>query len=176
MNSRFSRSSFAARLPRYSHHFRAATALGLVLTIFLTSLFLHVSAAPTSSEPTAVENDHFLIYQGENGDTVCREADALERRELQKIVPRNLRQINHAGENGMAESNTDFATSATAPSTTSTKTPSPSATTTENAATNLTIILRATSNLDANPSAKAAFLRAAAAWDHDLSRRRLRSG
>ena len=142
MNSRFSRSSIAARFPRYSHHFRAATALGLVLTLFLTSLFLHVSAAQPASEPPVVETDHFLIYQGEDGDTVCREADALERRNLQKIVPKNLRQINHMGERAMAAT-----------------------TTSENAGTNLTIILRATANLDNNPAAKAAFLRAAAAWE-----------
>src|SRR5688572_30652662 len=142
MNSRFTRSSFAALLPRYSDHFRAATALGLVLTLFLTSLFQHVAAAQPVSEPPVVETDHFLIYQGEDGDTICREADALERRDLQKIVPKNLRQINHTGERALAAT-----------------------TTSENAGTNLTIILRATSNLDTNAPAKAAFLRAAAAWE-----------
>ena len=142
MNTPFSRSTFAARRPQFSHHFRAATALGLVLTLFLTTLCLHVSAAQTQSEPPAVENDYYLIYQGENGDTVCREADALERRELQKIAPKNLRQINHTGENALAAMST-----------------------TENAGTNLTIVLRATANLDSNAPAKAAFLRAAAKWE-----------
>src|SRR5687768_1013489 len=165
MKSLFSRSAFTARLSRFNHQFRAATALGLVLSIFLTSLFLHVSAAQTSSDPPVVDNDYFLIYQGEDGDTICREANALERRELQKIAPRNLRQINHLGENGMAESTTtDFAASTTAPST-SRKPTSAAATTGDNAGTNLTIILRATANLEANAAAKAAFLRAAAAWE-----------
>src|SRR5215210_2093038 len=110
MNSLFSRSKFAARPPQFSHHFRGATALGLVLAIFLTSLGLHVSAQ-TPSEPPEVERDYFILNQGEDGDTVCREANALERRELQKITPRNLRQINHTGENGLAELTTDFAES-----------------------------------------------------------------
>jgi hypothetical protein len=141
MNSLFPRSSFTARPSRFSHHFRAATALSLVLAIFLTSLCLHVSAQ-TASQPPAADNDYFLLYQGENGDTVCREADALERRELQKVTPKNLRQINHTGENALAQKSAS-----------------------ENAGTNLTIILRATANLEANAPAKAAFLRAAAAWE-----------
>jgi hypothetical protein len=142
MNSRFSRSSFAARGTQFSHHFRAATALSLLLAIFLTSLCLHVSAQTPTEQPPEVERDYFILDQGANGDTVCREANLLERRELQKIAPKNLRQINHTGENAMA------ATTAT-----------------DNAGTNLTIILRATPNLEANAPAKAAFLRAAAAWE-----------
>ncbi|HEY2961265.1 MAG TPA: NF038122 family metalloprotease [Pyrinomonadaceae bacterium] len=122
---------------------RAFTALALALAVFLTSLGLKVSAATWSTTPSG-DNDYFLLYQGDNGDAVCREANALERRDLEKIVPKNLRQINHTSENALrAES-----------------------TTVENDVSHLTIILRATANLDAAPDAKAAFTRAAAAWEN----------
>src|SRR6185503_3890428 len=54
----------------------------------------------------------------------------------------NLRQVNHRDENALALS-----------------------VGAENAAGDLTIILRATANLDANAPAKAAFIRAADAWE-----------
>jgi hypothetical protein len=142
MNLLFSRSAFTARFVQLSRHFRAALALSLMLAVFLTPLCLNVSAQTPSSSLTE-EYDHYMIYQGEDGDTICREATALERRELERIVPKNLRQINHTGENAMAL-----------------------ATPSDNDVTHLTIILRATSQLEQNPEAKAAFIRAAAAWEN----------
>ena len=128
-------------------HFRSALAVTLVLAIFLTSLGLTVSAqAQTSSSGSSgVEYDHFLIYKADEGDTVCRHATPEEERQLDQINPKNLRQINHTEMNALAVSPT------------------------ENAGSNLTIILRATANLDSNPAAKAAFLRAAAAWETRVS-------
>ncbi len=121
--------------------YRPALALTLILTIFLTSLGLTVSAqAHTSSSSSDIEYDHFLIYQDANGDTICREASAAEGRQLDLINPKNLRQFNHLDDNLRALSS-------------------------DNAEGSLTIILRATANLDANAPAKAAFLRAAAAWE-----------
>ncbi|HEU4711828.1 MAG TPA: NF038122 family metalloprotease [Pyrinomonadaceae bacterium] len=122
--------------------YRTACALTLVLAIFLSSLGLTVSVqAQTSPASPEIEYDHFMIYQGDDGDTICREATPIEREQLEKVRPKNLRQINHTGMNALAESTSD------------------------NAGPNLTIILRATANLESAPLAKAAFIRAAANWE-----------
>lgn len=122
--------------------YRIACALTLVVAIFLSSLGLTVSVqAQTSPASPEIEYDHFMIYQGDHGDTICREATRAERDQLQKINPKNLRQINHTDMNAL------------------------SASTSDNAAANLTIILRATQSLEDAPLAKAAFLRAAANWE-----------
>jgi hypothetical protein len=122
-------------------HYRTALALTLVLAIFITSLGLSVSVyASTSSASTGIEWDHFMIYKAEDGDTICREASIAERRELELINPKNLRQVNHTEDNLRLAS-------------------------TDSAEGHLTIILLATANLDANAEAKAAFIRAAAAWE-----------
>ncbi|HEX2268688.1 MAG TPA: NF038122 family metalloprotease, partial [Pyrinomonadaceae bacterium] len=123
-------------------HYRTALALTLVLSIFLTSLGLTVSAqAQTSAASTDSGYDHFLIYADADGDTICREATPLEGLELDKIRPQNLRQINHLDTNAMVTSQSD------------------------NAETHLTIILLATQQLEQAPQAKAAFIRAAASWE-----------
>jgi hypothetical protein len=124
-------------------HFRSALALTLVLAIFLSSLAgLTVSAqTQTPSTPNGIEWDHFLVYKADDGDTICRDANLAERRQLEQIIPKNLRQVNHLDENLLL------------------------ATPTDNANGHLTIILRATANLDANAPAKTAFTRAAAAWE-----------
>ena len=114
--------------------------LGLALFIFLPSLTFSASAHSGTSNPN---NDYFLLYQATNGDVVCREANASERTELQKISPRNLRQINH-----LEGKSPDLSADA------------------DNAVQHLTIILKATANLDANAPAKAAFMRAAANWEN----------
>ncbi len=124
-------------------HYRSALALTLILAIFLTSLGLTVTAqAQTSSASSGIDNDHFLVYKADDGDTICREANAAERRRSKRSHPKNLRQVNHLGD----ERRCRFGDR---------KTPKR----------NLTIILRATAKLDANAPAKAAFIRAAAAWE-----------
>ncbi|HWF89735.1 MAG TPA: hypothetical protein VN659_12915, partial [Pyrinomonadaceae bacterium] len=71
------------------HCCRQILAVGLVLFVFLPTLVLNVSAyAPID---TASENDHFLLYQNQYGETVCREATLAEGRELDKIKPTGLR-------------------------------------------------------------------------------------
>jgi Domain of unknown function (DUF4214) len=123
-------------------HYRTALALTLIFAIFLTSLGLTVSVqAQTSTASLEESYDHFMIYSDGEGDTICREATPAERRNLENIRPKNLRQINHTDMNAMMQSQSD------------------------NAETHLTIILRATAQLEAQPEAKAAFLRAAAAWE-----------
>ncbi len=125
-------------------HHRTPLALTLIFAIFLTSLGLTVSAhaAQPSSTSASDDNDYFLIYQDASGDAICREAIGAERDQIERTRPKNLRQVNHLDMNIMsAEPQTD------------------------NDGTHLTIILRATPALEANVAAKAAFLRAAEAWE-----------
>src|SRR5215207_829905 len=118
---------------------RCILALGLVTAMFLTSLTLTVSAN-VPSDPTP-ELDHFLLYRDADGDTVCREATLAESLELEKIKPEDLRPINHIDKLNSFSAEAD----------------------------RLTIILRATAALEANTAAKAAFVRAAAAWENVIT-------
>jgi hypothetical protein len=126
---------------RHYHALRQILALSLVLFVFFPTLVLSVSAHAPLDTPS--DNDHFLLYQDENGDTVCREATLAEARELDKINPTDLRPINHLdaiSPKGVVRA--------------------------EDLPSHLTIILRATANLEANAPAKAAFVRAAQAWEN----------
>ena len=120
---------------------REILALGLILLVFLPTLVMSVSAHPPIDTPS--DNDHYLLYADDNGDTICRQATLLEGRELDKIKPTDLRPINHL------DTNFSKSTGVTA----------------EDLPQHLTIILRATANLEANAPAKAAFIRAAQAWE-----------
>jgi len=123
-------------------HYRSALALTLVLAIFLTSLGLTVSVQAQTAPPNpGIEYDHFMVYQAADGDTICREATLAERQQLEQINPKNLQQFNHLDNNAVALSQPD------------------------NAVGHLTIILEGTQNLNDNAPAKAAFDRAAAAWE-----------
>ena len=117
-------------------------AFALAVLIFLPSLGLTVSAQTPLKTP---DRDYFLVYADANGDTICRAANAGERSELEKVNPKNLRQINHLdGDKSLgltAEADSDLPQ-------------------------HLTIILRATTNLENNAPAKAAFIRAAANWEN----------
>ncbi len=86
----------------------------------------------------------FVMYQAPNGDTVCRDATLSESLALKADTSaKGLRQINHLESQKAGNG--------------------PSASESPNA--NLTIILRATAQLDGNPEAKAAFIAAAAKWE-----------
>ena len=124
---------------------RQTLALALVLTVFLPTLALTASAHVPSETPS--ENEHWLIYRAANGDTVCREATEAEARELDQIKPTGLKQINHLNDDVLKSRGLA----------------------TEDLPQHLTIILRATDNLRANPAAEAAFNRAAAAWESVIS-------
>jgi len=122
---------------------RAVLAVVLAVLILLPSLALTASARaplPAANEP---DNDYFMLYASPDGDTVCRVANAAERTELEKINPKNLQQINHLGDKSTGLSGE-----------------------VDNAVTHLTIILRATTNLQNNAAAMAAFNRAAANWEN----------
>jgi hypothetical protein len=119
---------------------RLFLAIGLTVLILLPSSVLTTSAHAPTPVSGSTDRDYFMVYAGPDGDAVCRAADAAERSELEKITPRNLRQINHVADKSV-ELN-------------------------ENTVSHLTIILRATTNLDNNAPAKAAFIRAAANWEN----------
>jgi hypothetical protein len=121
----------------FSPNTRCALAFALAAIIFLSPLSLTVSAAPNDPTP---DSDYFLIYETAGG-SACRIANAFERSQLERIRPRDLRQINHLGEVNKG------------------------ALSAEDLPQHLTINLRATPNLEANAPAKAAFLRAVAAWE-----------
>jgi hypothetical protein len=85
----------------------------------------------------------FVIFQGPNGETFCRAATPDEARAIRNGASDGLRQINHLkNESTSVESATP-----------------------ESVTAGLTIILRATVQLDANPTAKQAFIAAAAKWE-----------
>jgi len=131
-----------------SRHFtaRRALAFALVVIVFLPSLTLSVSAyTPSTSTP---DRDYFMLYVGDDGDAVCRRANALEQRDLETIRPKDLRQINHL--DTLNKSGVSAEVDNALPA-------------------HLTIILRATAHLQANPAAQAAFTRAAAAWENLVS-------
>jgi hypothetical protein len=124
--------------------YRKTLAVALTVIVFLPALTWTARAnAPADSSS---DYDHFVLYRGENGDTVCREATLAEAQELDRIQPTDLRQINHLDQpilKGGVRS--------------------------EDLPQHLTIILRATTNLDANAPAKAAFVRAAAQWESRIN-------
>jgi Calx-beta domain len=146
------KSTFFAPAPRRLKSFqpaicrqaRTVLALALAILILLPSFALTVSAHAPLPASTSSDNDYFMLYAGPDGDTICRAATAAERGELEKITPKNLRQINHLGE----------------------KSPGLSTEADNDLPQHLTIILRATTNLENNPAAKAAFVRAAAEWEN----------
>ena len=118
-------------------------ALALALFVFLPTLTLPVSASAPANPTT--EYEHFVIYRGEDGDTVCREATLAEARELDKIKPTGLLPINHLHESPKSRLGA------------------------EDLPTHLTIKLEATAALEANAPAKAAFERAAKQWEDRIN-------
>jgi hypothetical protein len=130
--------------PTFCRRARIVLSLALAVLILLPSFALTISAHAPVPATTGSDNDYFIVYAGADGDTVCRLANPAERSDLEKITPRNLQQINHLGEKATGVSaEVDNALPA-----------------------HLTIVLRATTNLENNAPAKAAFVRAAAAWEN----------
>lgn len=119
---------------------KPALAFGLLIAIFFSSSGWTVSVGQSSAQSTP-ENEHFLLFQTPDGDTICREATLAERIDLEKIIPRDLRQINHTEK--------EFGPAVAS-----------------HGAPHLKIILLATANLNENAAAKAAFVRAAGVWEN----------
>ncbi len=101
-------------------------------------------AKPKTSRYAAVADAAaYVIYQQPNGDTVCRDASLAESRALRMgFGDDKLHQINHLDQNQNAANGPQSPTG-----------------------TGLTIILRASSQLEANQEAKNAFIAAAAKWE-----------
>ena len=97
---------------------------------------------PVTSKQRAEE---FVLVRGANGEMVCREALPEERSKLEQISSENLHQINHLEDN-----------LPTAPGEMS------------DLPAHLTIILRATAQLEGNQTAKNAFIAAAANWENQI--------
>ncbi|HEX7998761.1 MAG TPA: NF038122 family metalloprotease [Pyrinomonadaceae bacterium] len=132
--------------------FRNVVALGLVAMMLATSFSFSVSAqevqqssaSVTSKFQEAPRGDSYIVYQREDGTTVCREPTPAERqRQLERRSRTGLQQINHLPTRDL-EAN---ATSANA------------------TAAGLRIILRGTTQLNNFPQARDAFIRAAARWE-----------
>ena len=134
---------------RLRQSFRATVALGLVLTLFLTTLSFSVSAHEDLGL-SQIENDNYVFYVDEKGKVVCREATPAESRAMENAAPKDLRPINHH----------DFGNMEAQPAKTHES---------ANAETHLTIILNATPRLEANTAARDAFNRAARAWESRIS-------
>ena len=132
--------------PTICQRARLLLSVTLVVLILLPSSALTVFAHAPLADANASDKDYFMLYAAPNGDTVCRVATAAERDDLEKINPRNLQQINHLDDKPVG-------LSAQA----------------DNAVTHLTIILRATTNLENNAAAKAAFIRAATTWENNVN-------
>ncbi|HVG29739.1 MAG TPA: NF038122 family metalloprotease [Pyrinomonadaceae bacterium] len=133
---------------------RTARPLALALLLgFLTSLPPGVRAQTISpvkggyvSSPEL--GQAFVIYQSPGGETVCRDASPAEAREINRRPSVPLRRINHLED---VDAYQPYASSGSGQKISAT--------------TGLTIILRATAQLDANPAAKQAFINAAARWE-----------
>ncbi|HEX8847376.1 MAG TPA: NF038122 family metalloprotease [Pyrinomonadaceae bacterium] len=156
--------------PRYRQAFRrnlfqalrGALALSLSAFMFLTSLSFTASAQQASgrlagsgsdSGAKGPERDYFIITQGPDGDTVCRAATRAELLELNKISTANLglHQITHVRREYEEKAHGDDAQGGD-----------------NDLPAHLTIILRATAQLESFPEAKAAFIRAAATWENQI--------
>jgi hypothetical protein len=147
-NFLFSPASRTSSHPGVISTIRATLIFALITLV--SCLTFHVSAqnstppAKTSESSTFTaftEGGAFVIQQGANGEMVCRNATPAEARIIRSGGEYGLRQINHLKDQVSTPS------SGVAP------------------AAGLTIMLRATPQLDQNPTAKAAFVAAAAKWE-----------
>ena len=138
-----------SRAQKYSKRIYWSRAVLLILAVAsLAALpfygFAQNDSANQAPNYQASSNGAFVIYQGSNGETVCRDATLAEGRAFQTSASSaGFHQINHLKNQTMLA-----ASSGAAP-----------------AGSGLTIVLRASSQLDQNPQAKAAFIAAAAKWE-----------
>jgi hypothetical protein len=135
-----------------SRYVRGLLAIGIAALLLLAPLSLAprsftVSAEQVSgSKPTGL--NHFVLYQNADGEVVCRAATPAEGSQLDSINPssRGLQQINHLQSDRYAHRTAKANAAALS-------------------GTNLTINLRATTQLNNNTAARDAFVRAAQNWE-----------
>jgi len=135
-----------------SRYVRGLLAIGIAALLLIAPLGLArvgftASAQKISGSKTSTLN-HFVLYQNTVGEVACRAATLSEAGELDKIDPstQRLQQINHVQSDRYAHRTSRAHTSSLS-------------------GTNLTIILRATAQLDSNTAAKNAFIKAAQNWE-----------
>lgn len=129
------------------HGLRNVLALGLAALLFFAPQVFTVSAQQPASAPTKVaDDDYFVTYRDVKGDTVCRGATAVEKRQLRAVRTENL---------GLRplyrKPQYEFQAHAQAADAEPQK-----------------IILRATAQLENFPEAKAAFIKAAQLWEQKI--------
>lgn len=123
----------------------AVTAIAGLAALPFYSFAQNNSINQVSHYQSSLDGSAFIIYQGANGQTVCRDATLAEGRALNSSASSyGFRQINHL------KNQADVASDGSGEVT---------------AANGLTIVLRASAQLDQNPQAKAAFIAAAAKWE-----------
>jgi hypothetical protein len=122
--------------------FRRCLGLGLAVLLIGAPYCLSLSAE-TGFEFKSAGHEHFVLYQNANGELACREASPLERSVLERANTTGLRPINHPE---LISKSTNQVITNVLPE-------------------HLTIILRATSQLNGFPAAKSAFIAAAQNWE-----------
>jgi Calx-beta domain len=118
--------------------------LGIILSALTVFALLNLSPrVEAGRESKSFSSDSFVLYRNARGELACRSASADERRTLTRDDPSELHQINHpellAGAGNQPATN--------------------------DLPQHLTIILRATNQLNNFPTAKAAFISAAQNWE-----------
>jgi len=146
---------FRARIvspTRVSQSLRGLLSIGIAALLLIAPLgfaprSFTASAQHISGSKTSKLN-HFVLYQDADGEIACRAATLAEAGELDKVdtSTQGLQQINHLQSDRYAHRTSRARTSSLS-------------------GTNLTIILRATAQLDSNTAAKNAFVRAAQNWE-----------
>jgi Bacterial pre-peptidase C-terminal domain/Domain of unknown function (DUF4214) len=141
----------------FSKLFRDVMALGLAALLFFAPLAFNASAQQaTYSSKTAFsqDGDYFVLSQNAAGEVVCRTATMAQRSEMKRVgaARLGLHPINHFERESESYDTNSAVTNAQ---------------TGENAvAANLTIVLRASDQLNSFPEARAAFVRAAQSWEN----------
>jgi hypothetical protein len=130
-----------------SQFLRGLMAIGIAALLLLAPLSFTANSQQSSGSK-ASGFKHFVLYQNAAGEVVCRAATRAEGSQLDSINPssQGLKPINHLQSDRYAH-RTSKANAATL------------------SGTNLTIILRATTQLQNNAPAQAAFIRAAQNWE-----------
>ncbi len=141
-NSRLPSSALLKQQVQFSRNLRAALVLGLIALVSSLPFYSFAQGDPVPVKKAktysiAPGKGSYILYAGPNGETLCRPATPEEARSMRDGSSNGLIQINHLKHEERAEG----------------------------ANAGLTIILRATAQLDANPTAKQAFIAAAAKWE-----------
>ena len=129
----------------------------MILVLGLSSLVVSGKARRSFQSDAPGDQQTFVVYQAENGETVCREADATEHQRIIKYRTRGPTKVIYSG--APLRNQLPFATTWRDPITGLTLQPS----------VGLRIVLHGTSQLDQNQEARNAFIVAANRWEAIIS-------